>query len=168
MKRAHELELIRISQGYSKSYIIVWIMNGIILTIDRVFGRYATIVRYLISGGSAFGTNIVLLYLLTEYLDMYYLLSAVISFVFAFGVSFFMMKNFTFQDGESEKTHKQLVAYFSVAIFNLFLNSLLVFIFVEKFYIWYIFAQVVASLLIAVSSFFIYKHLIFKKPAVLI
>ncbi|MDO8493093.1 MAG: GtrA family protein [bacterium] len=139
-------------------------MKDILLIIDKIFGRYAVIVRYLFSGGTAFATDIILLYILREYFGVSVAIAVVIAFIFAFAVSFLMMKHVTFQDGSSGQTHKQLVAYFGVAIFNLFLNSFLVFLFIEKMDLWYIFSQVVASLIIAVWNFFIYKYLIFIKP----
>ncbi len=139
-------------------------MNEISLLIDKIFGRHAVVARYFMSGGSAFATNIILLYILTEYFKIYYLVSAVLSFMIAFVVSFLMMKHWTFQDGSTEKVNQQLVVYFGLAVLNLFLNSLLVYFFVEKVGVWYVTAQVVASLIIAVWNFFIYKYLIFIKP----
>ncbi len=136
-------------------------MDKIISLTDRLFGRYALIFRYLVSGAVSFGTNIVLLYILGEFLKLNYLPASVISFIVAFIVSFLMMKNVTFRDGNSERMHRQMAAYFAVAIFNLGLNSLFVFLFVEKMNIWYIFSQVASSLIIAVWSFFIYKYFIF-------
>lgn len=131
--------------------------------IDNIFGKYAMIVRYLISGGTSFGTNIVALYILTEYFfgKQNYLISAIFSFIVGFIVSFLMMKHWTFQDSSTDGIHEQLTVYFSVAIMNLLLNTLLVYLFVEFMGSWYIFAQVAASLIIAVWSFFIYKYLIF-------
>lgn len=133
------------------------------LFIERIFGRYAIFVRYLISGGISFGTNIVILYLLTEYFGVYYLTSVILAFLVAFVVSFFMMKHWTFQDTSKEGVHQQMSIYLSVAVFNMLLNTALVYLFVEYIGVWYIFSQFIASLLIAVSSFFIYKYLIFVK-----
>lgn len=138
-------------------------MKEVSYWIEKTFGQYAVIVRYFISGGSSFGTNIIVLYLLTEYLKVYYLVSAVLSFLIAFVVSFFMMKHWTFQDVSTDGVHKQMSAYLGVALMNLLLNTALVYLFVEYMGIWYIFSQVAASLIIAVSSFFIYKYLIFAK-----
>lgn len=141
-------------------------MNDLILMIDKIFGRYAIFARYLFSGGTAFATNVVVLYILTEYVFgiEYLMVSVVLAFLIAFIVSFLMMKHVTFQDGQSEKIHRQLVVYFAVAIFNLFLNSFLVLFFTQNIGIWYIFSQVMSSLIIAIWNFFIYKYLIFTKP----
>lgn len=133
--------------------------------VEQIFGRYAIVVRYLMSGGSSFGVSVVTLYLLTEYLGVYYLVSAVFAFLAGFFVSFFMMKHWTFRDGSTDKVRKQLAGYLCVSVSNLFLNTSLVYIFVEYAGIWYIFSQIIASLLIAVSSFFIYKFIIFNDEA---
>ena len=133
------------------------------MIMDKVFGRYAIIVRYLTSGGTAFGANIVVLYVLTEYVGVYYLFSVVLAFLFGLIVSFLMMKHWTFQDGSYEEVNRQAAVYFGIALFNLVLNTTLVYLLVEAVHVWYVFSQVMSSLLIAISSFFIYKHLIFVK-----
>ena len=138
-------------------------MRDILSTVDRIAGRYSMLVRYLISGGTSFGTNIVALYLLKEYTNIGLSASVVAAFVIALIVSFLMMKHVTFQDSSKERKHKQMISYCAVAIFNLFLNWFLVSLFVERFNIWYILAQIISSLLIAMSSFLIYKHVIFVK-----
>ncbi len=131
--------------------------------IEKVFGVYAIMVRYLISGATSVGTDLIALYILKEYFQVFYLSAAIIAFLIAFVVSFLMMKYWTFQDGANTKTQKQLVSYFAVSLFNLLLNSILVWMFVEKISLWYIMAQILASLIIAVWSFFVYKYFIFIK-----
>ena len=52
--------------------------------------------------------------------------------------------------------------YLAVALFNLALNTAIVYVCVEYIGLWYVLAQIVASVIVAVSSFFIYQHLIFN------
>ena len=139
-------------------------MKDLLSVIDRMAGKYSMTVRYLVSGGTSFTTNILGLYFFKEYTSIGLSASVIVSFLVAFMVSFLMMKYITFQDDSSEKNHRQDASYFGVAMFNLALNYFLVLVFVNFFGIWYILAQVIASLLIAISSFFIYKNIIFVKP----
>ena len=125
-------------------------MKELALFTEKIFGRYAIYFRYLISGGSAFTANIVALYVLTEYLEIYYLVSTPIAFFIGFIVSFIMMKHWTFQDNSVDGVHRQFVLYLVVTFFNLLLNTALMYLFVERVGVWYMLAQVFASLIIAV------------------
>lgn len=126
-----------------------------------LFSRYAKVFRFLISGGLAFLVNIIALYLFRERVGMSLNLAVPSAFIVGFIVSFLMMKYFTFQDRSTTGGHRQLVSYLGVSLFNLGLNSLLVHTFVN--FVNYIFAQTISSLLIAVSSFFVYKNFIFNE-----
>jgi len=121
------------------------------------------IVRYIVSGCTAAGVDLVALFVLREYVHLTVNVSVVIAFLIAFVVSFVLQKYWTFDDNKVEESHKQLVAYFSVQVANLFLNSFLVYIFTEKIGIWYMASQFITGILIAFSSFLIYRNFIFPK-----
>lgn len=132
-----------------------------------LFFKHRTVVKYVLAGGTAAFVDLALLYFFTHTLGIWYLISAILAFVIAFGVSFTLQKFWTFRDRSREKMHRQASFYFAVQIGNLFLNTGLIYFFVEFFRIHYLLAQVIAGLLIAVSSFFIYRRFIFKKTVVL-
>ena len=95
-------------------------------------------------------------------LSFYRHLWHLVSFVFAFFVSFVLHKFWTFGDRSQEGMHMQMGAYLFVAVVNLSLNTLLVYLFVEQTGLHYIIAQILASALIAIESFFVYQRFIFK------
>ena len=137
---------------------------------DKLLPRYAGEIRrrarffrYLASGGTAATTDLVILYLLTDGFGLHYLFSAVLAFVAAFFVSFFLQKFWTFEDASVEKVHMQATVYLLVALGNLALNTLLMYIFVEWIHLWYMAAQFFASGLLAFVTFFISRDIIFKK-----
>lgn len=117
------------------------------------------IIRFLISGGSAATVDIAVLWILEEKFDMWYLTASVLAFLVAFLVSFFLQKFWTFRDANKEGMHRQMVVYFTVSVINLCLNTLLMYVFVDWFGIWYILSQVIVSLMIACMSFFIYRRI---------
>lgn len=123
--------------------------------------RIHALFRYLVSGGSAAAINIGTLYVLTEYAHVFYLLSAVLSFSIAFFVSFLLQKFWTFGDRRKEVLHWQVILFLGVALVNLLVNTLLIYSLVEYMHLWYVAAAVVSGALLAVSNFFIYKHVIF-------
>ena len=123
--------------------------------------HFHSLFKYLVSGGTAACVNLGTLYLLTEYAHIYYLQSAVLSFILAFFVSFFLQKFWTFQDMRKEVVHWQMMWYLSLSLINLLINTLLIYTLVEYVHLWYLMAAVVSGALLAVSNFFIYKHVIF-------
>lgn len=124
------------------------------------------IARYLFSGGFATAANIIPLFVLVHFFYMWYLLATSLSFIAAVTVSFTMQKFFTFNDYTREKIKQQTALYLGIQIFNLCLNTLLMYIGVDILHIQYIIAQVLISGVMAVYNFFVYKHLVFTPDAV--
>lgn len=114
-------------------------------------------IRFIISGGTAAVTNIGLLAIFTELLGIWYLISSALAFVCAFAVSFVMQKYWAFKSTDSFKIKKQLPMHLSVALFNLGVDVALVYTFVEIVGLWYIAAQIIASAIIAIESFFVLR-----------
>ena len=121
--------------------------------------RYQRLLRYLVAGGGSAAVDFFFLYLFTDVAGIHYLLSSVFAFLIAFVVSFILQKFWTFQDHSTDRVHMQAVAYFVVAGLNLLLNTLLMYLFVDKLHVWYLFAQFISSGLIACESFFISRYL---------
>lgn len=121
------------------------------------------IFRFLVSGGLSVLTNLLCLFVFTEYFHVYYLYSAMLSFSAGFLVTFFLQKFWTFRCDDVSKMPKQMGMTFIIALANLLLNTFLVFVFVEIFYAWYIFAQAGASLIISFETYFLYKNVIFPQ-----
>lgn len=117
--------------------------------------------KYVVSGGSSACANLGTLYLLTEYAHVHYLQSAVLAFIIAFFISFLLQKFWTFKDMRKEVIHQQMIWYLGLSLINLLINTLLIYSLVEYVHLWYLAAAVVSGALLAVSNFFIYKHVIF-------
>lgn len=125
------------------------------------------IVRYLFAGGIAVAVNLSLLYSLTEFLHIYYLISAVMAFCVAFVCSFALQKFWTFRDHSTEGTHSQVIKYLFLQVANITLNTTFLFLLVEYAHIWYIFSQMIVSLVLAVATFYISRRYIFASPPLL-
>lgn len=117
--------------------------------------------RYLIAGGTAFATNIILLFILVHFFHVWYLFAAITSFIGGVYVSFMMQKFFTFNDYGKEKIRKQQAIYLGVQVFNLGINTLFMYIGVDLFHLSYLISQILIASVMAVYNFFIYKYLIF-------
>lgn len=115
------------------------------------------LLRFLIAGAGATGTNLGVLYLLVSQAQMHYLTAASIAFLVAFSVSFLMQKYWTFSDWRPQIMGRQAVLFFLVVLANTFINAGGLFVLVERFHLWYLTGQVVMSALIACESYVLYR-----------
>ena len=131
-------------------------------TLTAIIFRHGEKLRFLISGGLAFLTSISILYVFTDILHVWYIISSVLAFVFAFGVSFSLQKFWTFRNHNIEVLRTQMSFSFIVALINLAINTVLLYGMVEFGHLYYLVAQVIATGLIACETYFVYKHVIFR------
>ena len=120
------------------------------------------LVRYLFSGTTAALVLLGVLHLLVSVFGFYYLFASGIAFSISFCVSFTLQKFFTFQDHDIERMHIQAGLYLLVFACNIALNTALMYTFVEGFDISYLISQVMTGGIIALGSYFVYRHVIFK------
>ncbi len=130
--------------------------------IKTLLHRYGQIVRFLISGGTAFVTTISVLYFFTGILGVWYLESSLIAMGCAFIVSFTLQKFWTFRRKEKNGTFAQLLQSLCLFFVNISINTLLMYFFVEDIHLHYLIAQVILAFLMAIETYFVYKHFIFK------
>ena len=126
------------------------------------FSDFPLLVRYGVSGLAGYFTNILVIYCLTDLLGVHYILSAVLSFVVAFAVTFTMQKYWTFRDASLATRNRQVVWYLIITLGSLGINVLLLYIFVDIFGLWYLSSQFVILGFIALISF-----LLNKKPGLI-
>ncbi len=122
--------------------------------------------RYLIAGGTGAAVNFSILYALTEYAHIWYLLSATVAYVFAFVVSFILQKFWTFQNMQLEHISVQMALHITLSLSNIVAGVVLLFVFVEYVGIWYMFGQFISAALLACANYFIYRFHIFPESAV--
>lgn len=119
------------------------------------------LLRYLLSGGTAAAVLLLVLHVLVAWFGMYYLVASALAFSVSFCVSFLLQKFFTFRDHETERMHTQAALYLVVFLCNIAINTALMYTFVDIVGISYLISQVLTGGIIAMGSYFIYKHLIF-------
>jgi len=121
------------------------------------------VIKYVISGGIAAVVNLLSLYVFTEFLGIWYLYSSILAFLVAITFSFTLQKFWTFRDHNISKINLQAPQFLIVSVVNnVLINSLLLYIFVELFGLWYILAQIIAGLIVAIISYYIFSKFIFK------
>lgn len=128
----------------------------------RIAFAQRRVLKFIVAGGTGAVVNLSILFCLTDLLHVYYLLSSVVSFIVSVGVSFVLQKYWAFRDRTENAEKTRAVTYLVMQISNLGINTLLLYISVSIFGFWYLAAQVVISLLIAVSTYQVNRMLIFR------
>ena len=121
----------------------------------------ARVLRFLLSGSISALTNFSILYALTEYVQLWYLFSSIVAFSVSLVVSFVLQKFWTFRNHSLERVHIQAPLHVGLAITDLLLNTLALYVMVEWFGLWYMFAQFIAAGGIACINYYVYKTHIF-------
>ncbi len=88
-----------------------------------------------------------------------------ISFCITFPIGFFMSKYVVFSDSNM-KGRIQLFRYFMICLFNLALNYILLKIFVERFHIYPVIAQVLTIAIVVLFSYIAQRNFSFKAGTV--
>jgi len=131
--------------------------------LEALFGvRAFKIIRYLTSGAMAAASNLAALFVLVQFGHVHYLKASVLAFAMSVVVSFTMQKFWTFHDNPVYDMHAQFARYLVVILLNLALNTALVYLLVEKAQVWYLAAQFVATVVIAVIGYFAYRYFVFR------
>lgn len=127
--------------------------------INNFILSYNKILRFIVAGGIGAATDLALLYIFTDVIGLWYVLSAIFAFSASLIVSFILQKFWTFSDKRRLSISWQAPWYLCIALGNLIVNTLLVFVFVDYGHLHYLLAQIITSLIIAVSSFILYSKL---------
>lgn len=117
-------------------------------------------IKYCIVGGTAAVVDFFVLYFLTEFGKIYYLYSATASFILSALTNYFLNRKWTFHS--NGKKRKQLPIFFFIAGCGLLLNNMIMYIGVEKFGLWYIFAKIFATGIVLIWNFFGNKRFTFN------
>ncbi len=131
-------------------------------TLHSNIGKYYKVAKFIIVGGTSAITAITILFLLTHFLHVWYLLSSGIAFLFAFFVSFLLQKFWTFGDRGMETITKQLFSYSVIILCNLTLNTTALYLLVEYAHLHYVVAQIIVGGIISIMSYFFYERYIFS------
>ena len=105
-----------------------------------------------------------ILYVLTEYLGINYLVSSTISFLASVIFNYILSVKWVFVTAKTNKT-KELLLFTILSAVGLVINNLLMWVFVEKAGVYYMLAKVIATVVVMLYNFISRKILIEDKGA---
>jgi len=110
--------------------------------------------KFAFVGGIGTIINVLLLYILTEKAGVYYLLSAIVSFLIAMTSNFILNKVWTFKENIRLNAKKKYFQFALVSIIALIVNLFFLYLFTEIFGIYYLISQVLAIGIALIINFF--------------
>ncbi len=136
--------------------------------IDRFFknntnNTFIQLIRYAIVGWLAFIFDIGILYILTEYFDVYYLLSAAIAFAIALSIDYYITIIWVFTKRTIYSRYKELLIFAIIGLTGLLLNVFIIWFFTEITNIYYIYSKIISSFMIYLWNFFARKIILYNK-----
>jgi putative flippase GtrA len=118
------------------------------------------VLKFLITGAIGLAANLGTFHILYTS-GVPYLVGSIAAFAVALFVGFVLQKYWTFEDSAPERMQKQFVLYTSLALGNLAINTLVVYLLVEHAAAHHLVAQTVGAGLVALTSYLAYRHYIF-------
>ena len=119
-------------------------------------------VRYFFVGGFAFVVDFGLLYILTEYARLHYLLSATLSFIAGLLVNYIISCLWVFKGSKFKNRLVEFLFFAAIGVVGLALNDTLIWLFTDCIGTHYMFSKIVAAAMVYLWNFFARKYLVFR------
>ena len=118
--------------------------------------------RYTFVGGFAFIFDFGLLYILTEYFNIYYLVSAAIAFLLGLTINYFLSVIWIFKNRSIKSKYVEFVVFALIGIVGLALNEFIIWFFTEIINTHYLYSKLISTALVYLWNFFIRKFTLFR------
>ncbi|MGC3976864.1 MAG: GtrA family protein [Paludibacteraceae bacterium] len=130
---------------------------------ERTGNIFIQLIRYFVSGGVAFLVDFSLLFILTEKAGLYYLLSTVISFSIGLLITYLLSIRWIFDNRKYKDKRVELLIFILIGITGLLLTSLLMWLFTDKWQVYYLFSKFFTTIIVFLWNFIMKKLILFPK-----
>ncbi|MBD3878844.1 MAG: GtrA family protein [Quinella sp. 1Q5] len=114
--------------------------------------RMLEIVRFCFVGGFSFLMDYSLLFVLTEFVGLYYLYSSAISFSITVVFNYWLCVIYVFK-GAKKQTTRQAIIFFGTGVIGLGLNQLCMWFFVDVMRVHYMLAKIFATAIVTIWNY---------------
>lgn len=124
---------------------------------------FVQLVRYFISGGVAFIADASLLYILTEWGGLHYLLSTVVSYSVGLVITYLFSIKWVFDHRSVENRGVEFSVFVMIGVAGLGLTSLFMWIFTSLMGLHYLVSKIITIVLVFIWNFVAKKILLFRR-----
>lgn len=117
--------------------------------------------RYTLVGGLAFVVDLGLLFLLTEYAHLYYLVSATLSFLMGLLVNYILSTQWIFRSSKIKNKKIEFILFGLIGVIGLGLNIVLLYFFTDLIGLYYILSKLITAILVYAWNFLGRRYFLF-------
>ena len=122
---------------------------------------FQQIFKFAIVGGLAFLIDYCLLFILTEFINIHYLISSIISFIVSLIFNYVLSIKWVF-DVTKKQTYKEIIVFVILSVIGLGINQLIMYVGVDKLSIHYMIIKLLATVIVMIWNFITRKIFIEK------
>lgn len=135
------------------------ILNFIVKKTDN---SYLQFIKYFFASAIALFADVSLLFILTEYFNLYYLVSATVSFLLGIAVTYILSKFYIFTKTKINNGFNEFLLFLIIGVIGLILNNIFLYVFTEYFKIYYMLSKCFVIIITYLWNYFARKKLIFS------
>lgn len=121
------------------------------------------LIRYTFVGGFAFLVDFTILFLLTDYIGINYLISAFFAFVIGLLTNYLLSRKWVFRDSYINNKYVEFSFFALIGFVGLLLTEVLMWTFTDMMGVYYIISKLMVTIIVYLWNFFARKFLIFNK-----
>lgn len=111
------------------------------------------IMRFGVVGVISFLVDYGILYVLTEKANIYYLLSAGISFTASVVINYLLSMSWVFKSNKKRGKKEEFIIFVVLSLGGLLLNQVMMYVFVDYMNVYYLLAKIVATAIVMIYNF---------------
>ena len=120
------------------------------------------IMRFGVVGVISFLIDYGILYVLTEKANIYYLLSAGISFTVSVVINYLLSMSWVFKSNKKRGKKEEFIIFIVLSLGGLLLNQVMMYVFVDYMNVYYLLAKIVSTAIVMIYNF-ISRNLILER-----
>jgi putative flippase GtrA len=123
---------------------------------------YFQFIKYFFASGIALFADMAVLYILTEYAHLYYLVSATISFLVGIAITYICSKLYIFTKTSIKNKTIEFTVFLVIGIIGLVLNNVFLYVFTEYLGLYYMLSKCLVIIITYLWNYFARKKFIFS------
>lgn len=132
------------------------------ILLEETNNSFFQLIRYVFVGGLAFVVDYGLLYLLTEYAGLHYLLSATCSFLAGLIVNYLISTTWVFNQSKLKNKWMEFTIFGLIGVVGLGLNNLFLYLLTDKIGVHYMISKIVVAAIVMLWNFIARKVILFN------
>lgn len=123
---------------------------------------FKQLMKFLLVGGTAFLIDYILLYVLTEYVGVFYLYSSIISFTVALIFNYYVSIKWVFDIHERHSKMRNFIYFIVLSLIGLLINQAIMYFMVDLLKIYYMVTKLFATAVVMCFNFITRKKFLEK------